>query len=132
VEQLIEVGESADGVLRGVGRLERVFQIQLFLSVSGWPSKLEPLRVRKVDDRGDPVRGAEFLFEGEGFSERAVSDADGWLVVNCLPPGVYNVTELFAPDGYIRDDVPHALTLSMDGAMRLDGRLNGLLVNRRA
>jgi uncharacterized repeat protein (TIGR02543 family) len=132
VDRLLEMGKGADAVLRGVGRLERMFQNQLFLSVSGWPAKLEPLRVRKVDDRGDPVGGAAFVFEGEGFVERIVSDADGWLVVNCLPPGVYNVTELFAPDGYIQDDVSHTLTLSMDGTMHLDGRLDGQLVNRRA
>jgi hypothetical protein len=85
-----------------------------------------------VDENGDPVPGAKFLFVGQGVILESVSDQDGYLISPCLAPGVYDITETYAPDGYIRDGQTHTLTIDMNGTFRLDGQLNGRLVNKTA
>jgi hypothetical protein len=130
-QRLFDISKSAGSLVRSSEWLERIFSGKLFLSLAGLPAKLSTIRVRKLDDQGDPVEGAVFTFVGEGVVAQVVSDADGWLVCQCLPPGIYNVEEVSAPEGYIKDEAKHVLTLAMDGTLRLDGRIDGWLVNGR-
>jgi uncharacterized repeat protein (TIGR02543 family) len=128
---LIDLNASVGDMVRQVGWMEGMLHQKLFLSVSGLPTKVMPLTVRKVDDRGDPVKGAEFVLTGEGVEREAVSDANGMLLCECMTPGVYKIREVSAPTGYILDETVHTLTVAMDGTMRLDGKLGGELVNWR-
>ncbi len=62
------------------------------------------LRVKKVDQDGRPLAGAEYALINE-FDEQvmtAVSDRNGMLTFTRVPYGKYTLKELSAPGGYLR------------------------------
>ena len=75
------------------------------------------LEVLKTDKEGCPLSGAEFILteindDGEPASEpaySAVSQADGRAVFTNMEDGEYILSELTAPEGYIRSDETYSL-----------------------
>lgn len=61
------------------------------------------VKLKKVDQDGKPLVGAEYALINE-YGEQmmtADSDADGMLTFYKVPYGKYTVKELYAPDGYL-------------------------------
>jgi uncharacterized repeat protein (TIGR02543 family) len=131
VQRLIDMGNSANQLVRRVKWLELMLFKKLYVSVNAWPEALLNVQVRKVDDLGDPVPGAVFSFEGQGLKFDVTSNVDGWIICPCIPPGVYTAREILTPMGYIGDGQTHTVAVLPDGRLRLDGRLDGQLVNVR-
>ena len=72
--------------------------------------------IRKVDQDGSPLVGAEFgLFDafGERFA-MAASDENGMVRFTKVPYGSYTIRELFAPDGYLASREEIAVTIDAD------------------
>ena len=75
------------------------------------------LEVLKTDKEGCPLSGAEFILtkindDGKPASEpaySAVSQADGRAVFTNMEDGEYILSELTAPEGYIRSDETYSL-----------------------
>lgn len=72
--------------------------------------------IRKVDQDGKPLAGAEFgLFDafGERFAV-ATSDENGMVRFTKVPYGSYTIRELSAPDGYLASREEIAVTINAD------------------
>ena len=82
---------------------------------------LYDLKLKKVDDVGDPVEGAVFAITGSGnngavtygstgtgdtiqYDKTAASDDNGVVTFSGLPWGTYSIVEVSAPAGYIKDN----------------------------
>ncbi|MDR1574246.1 MAG: Cys-Gln thioester bond-forming surface protein [Clostridiales Family XIII bacterium] len=78
-------------------------------------NKAKPgLTVKKIDaDTGEPLAGASFrvaLAGGFDFTD-VQTDASGSAFLESLAPGVYEVSEISAPEGYLADAPPVSVTL---------------------
>jgi len=74
--------------------------------------------IRKVDQDGKPLAGAEFgLFDafGDRFAV-SVSDHDGMVRFHKVPYGTYTIRELSAPDGYLLSK--HVVEVRVDASYR--------------
>lgn len=60
------------------------------------------VRIRKVDEEGKPLAGAEFTLSGGTLSApiKAISGSDGWAVWKEQKLGTYTIKETKAPTGY--------------------------------
>ncbi len=78
---------------------------------------------KKVDERGNTLAGAVFgLFrtDVEDFTEETAlmlseSDENGLFAFEGVPMGDYVLVELSAPDGYLFDNTPIAVSITTDG-----------------
>ena len=64
--------------------------------------KLGDIKLRKVDEGNNPLKGAEFtLYDSQGKEiETSTSDDDGIVTFNDVPYGSYKIKETKAPEGY--------------------------------
>jgi len=72
------------------------------------------LTIRKVDEEGKPLAGAEFRLSdssGNIYGEKLVSDSAGEIVVTGLKPGSYVLVETKAPEGYLLSDSEYAVDI---------------------
>ena len=72
--------------------------------------------LKKVDQDGQPLAGAEFAFCNE-YGERvqtAVSDWNGVVRFNRIPYGNYSIREIIAPNGYLLSRDVISLTVDKD------------------
>ena len=80
---------------------------------------------KKVDEQGNVLAGCQFgLFptSAEDFTEEAalmlsVSDENGVFTFIDVPMGDYMLVELSAPDGYLFDSTPIAVSITEDGQL---------------
>ncbi|MCQ2554568.1 MAG: Cna B-type domain-containing protein [Clostridia bacterium] len=56
--------------------------------------------VNKVDNAGNPVKGAVFRLTGNGVDQTKTSDDSGRITFTKIPYGQYNLEETSAPSGY--------------------------------
>jgi len=83
------------------------------------------LQIAKVDaDNGRPLLGATFrITEANGrFVGEHTTGPDGLITLTDLAPGVYIVTEIRSPDGYILDMTPQTVELRAGQIARLEFR----------
>ena len=83
------------------------------------------LHIAKLDaDGGSPLLGATFrITEANGrFVGEHTTGPDGLITITDLPPGVYIVTEIRSPDGYILDMTPQTVELRAGHTSRLEFR----------
>lgn len=73
------------------------------------------IEVTKVDENGNPLAGAEFdIINNKGkIVDHVVTGEDGKAMTDNLPLGKYTVVETKAPDGYVLDNTPHPVTITM-------------------
>ena len=75
------------------------------------------LIIRKVDaETGKLLQGAKFQVESSdgNIAYTGTTDASGIIMTGPLDPGVYNVREISAPDGYILDTNPQMVELDFN------------------
>ena len=81
-------------------------------------TKKPGLLIKKVDAQtSKPLAGASFkVTRGDGsvVRENVVSDVDGVVHIPELDTGVYIITEVKAPSGYVIDDTPKTVELRAD------------------
>lgn len=71
-------------------------------SVGTQPTNTIPgeVKIRKINESGQPLAGAEFTLTGNGVNQKATSGSDGWAKWTGLQPGTYQIKETKAPAGY--------------------------------
>lgn len=72
---------------------------------------LNKIKIKKVDEEGNPLEGALFKCEGPGGPYTAETDVNGFAVFDNLVNGKYTVTEESAPAGYETSDEVWEVTL---------------------
>ena len=72
---------------------------------------LNRIKIKKVDEKGNPLEGAVFKCEGPGGPYTAETDGNGYAVFDKLADGKYTVTETSAPAGYETTDEVWNVTL---------------------
>ena len=72
---------------------------------------LNRIKIKKVDEKGNPLEGAVFKCEGPGGPYTAETDGNGYAVFDKLADGKYTVTETSAPAGYETADEVWNVTL---------------------
>lgn len=80
--------------------------------------------IKKVDEDGNPLPGAEFELSQDGISQIIESDKDGISLFNMLQPGDYVLKERKAPEGYRLDDREIMITINEDGRIYTDPHLD--------
>ena len=79
--------------------------------------------LKKIDKRsGALLDGAKFLLTRDGV-EREVDVTGGYIDLDNLPAGTYNLKELVAPDGYKLNNKEYTIVISPNGDVSLDGEL---------
>lgn len=90
-------------------------------------SEKEKIEFKKTDGAGNGLAGAVFklkLVEGSGTAYSsvkqmyAISDDEGWVSFEDVPYGVYELTEVIAPEGYERGDEKYYVNI---GGATADG-----------
>ena len=79
----------------------------------------------KMNEKGAPLKDVEFKLEGNGYSQTAVSDADGIVIFENIPYSLnknteYKLSETTTPAGY-KAIAPKTITIASDGTMSLPG-----------
>lgn len=69
------------------------------------------IRIKKVDEEGNPLQGAEFECSGAFGSVKQETDEQGYAEFNRLDDGKYTVVETSAPSGYELSDEVWEVTL---------------------
>ncbi|MDU1707813.1 MAG: SpaA isopeptide-forming pilin-related protein, partial [Anaerococcus vaginalis] len=84
--------------------------------------KKAEIRVRKTDENGQSIKGAEFLLEKDNDDKYTGNignvEADGTILFNNLPAGKYTLTERKAPKGYTKSDAVWKLEVTRDGKVK--------------
>ena len=84
--------------------------------------KKAEIRVRKTDENGQTIEGAEFLLEKDNDDKYTGNignvEADGTILFNNLPAGKYTLTERKAPKGYTKSDAVWKLEVTRDGKVK--------------
>lgn len=84
--------------------------------------KKAEIRVRKTDENGQSIEGAEFLLEKDNDDKYTGNignvEADGTILFNNLPAGKYTLTERKAPKGYTKSDAVWKLEVTRDGKVK--------------
>ncbi len=84
--------------------------------------KKAEIRVRKTDENGQSIKGAEFLLEKDGDKSYKPNigeqESDGVTLFKNLPAGKYTLTERKAPKGYIKSDAVWKLEVTRDGKVK--------------
>lgn len=84
--------------------------------------KKAEIRVRKTDENGQAITGAEFLLEKDNDDKYTGNignvEADGTILFNNLPAGKYTLTERKAPKGYTKSDAVWKLEVTRDGKVK--------------
>lgn len=84
--------------------------------------KKAEIRVRKTDENGQSITGAEFLLEKDNDDKYTGNignvEADGTILFNNLPAGKYTLTERKAPKGYTKSDTVWKLEVTRDGKVK--------------
>lgn len=62
------------------------------------------LILKKLDSKGKLLKGAIFEVEDEAGDKTTLTTIDGVANLTSLVPGTYNVTEIKAPNGYVKTD----------------------------
>ena len=76
----------------------------------------------KTDSADDALAGAVFsLDDGFGTILYATSNIDGIVVFYTIPPGIYTLTEIQAPFGYITNPTPYVAVVSETGEITING-----------
>ncbi|MCL2773474.1 MAG: SpaA isopeptide-forming pilin-related protein, partial [Oscillospiraceae bacterium] len=78
-------------------------------TLSFYNKKMSGLQIIKINSvTKQPLKGAEFaVYKKNGeLVGRYVTDADGVIIIDTLPPNWYKIVETKTLDGYILDDVP--------------------------
>ncbi|MFT9039689.1 SpaA isopeptide-forming pilin-related protein [Schleiferilactobacillus harbinensis] len=87
------------------------------------------LRLTKVDENGQILRGAKFRLQGpNGYDQTRPEDEQeiGIFLFNGLGPGEYTLTEVEAPEGYDKLEKPIKIVVSDDmKTITVDGKLLG-------
>src|SRR5574344_508 len=70
-----------------------------------WEKREGKIEIVKIDQDGNPVKGAEFKIVDESGKQitAGTTDIKGKILTSNLPIGTYKVTETKAPSGYIMD-----------------------------
>ena len=80
------------------------------------------IRIRKTDENGQSITGAEFLLEKDNDDKYTGNignvEADGTILFNNLPAGKYTLTERKAPKGYTKSDAVWKLEVTRDGKVK--------------
>lgn len=84
--------------------------------------KKAEIRVRKTDENGQSIKGAEFLLEKDNDDKYTGNignvEDDGTILFNNLPAGKYTLTERKAPKGYTKSDAVWKLEVTRDGKVK--------------
>lgn len=84
--------------------------------------KKAEIRIRKTDENGQSITGAEFLLEKDNDDKYTGNignvEADGTILFNNLPAGKYTLTERKAPKGYTKSDAVWKLEVTRDGKVK--------------
>ncbi|MDD7766035.1 MULTISPECIES: SpaA isopeptide-forming pilin-related protein [Anaerococcus] len=83
--------------------------------------KKAEIRVRKTDENGQSIEGAEFLLEKDNddkYTANIGTEKDGTILFNNLPAGKYTLTERKAPKGYTKSDAVWKLEVTRDGKVK--------------
>ena len=84
--------------------------------------KKAEIRVRKTDENGQAITGAEFLLEKDNDDKYTGNignvEADGTILFKNLPAGKYTLTERKAPKGYTKSDAVWKLEVTRDGKVK--------------
>ena len=84
------------------------------------PEDKYSIKIKKVDEKGNPLEGAVFKCEGPHGPFTAETNSDGFAVFKNLVTGDYKVTETAAPPGYAKiDDVWNVKLPQQDGAEKV-------------
>ncbi len=77
------------------------------------------LDVKKVDEEGKPLEGAEFtVYNSAGDVDATLTtNASGYAKTSNLELGDYTIVETKAPDGYVLDSTIYNETISTDGEL---------------
>lgn len=81
---------------------------------------LKPFKIelRKYNRDNKPLEGARFKITGDDFEATAITDENGYLQLKdneTIKPGKYTITEISAPDGYLKYEGEFTLVISEDG-----------------
>ena len=80
------------------------------------------ISIKKIDaDTGDELYGATFKIEGVNvtYLNELTTDRDGEITLSNLNPGVYSVSEISAPEGYVKNDEVKVFEATEDGNIQL-------------
>lgn len=78
--------------------------------------KTGSIKIKKVDENGDALKGAVFQITGpDNFEDTAKTNSRGIARWEKLKPGKYKVQEVEAPDGYDLIDKVYKATIKEDG-----------------
>ena len=84
--------------------------------------KKAEIRIRKTDENGQSIEGAEFLLEKDNDDKYTPNigtlEKDGTILFNNLPAGKYTLTERKAPKGYTKSDTVWKLEVTRDGKVK--------------
>lgn len=84
--------------------------------------KKAEIRIRKTDENGQSIEGAEFLLEKDNDDKYTPNigtlEKDGTILFNNLPAGKYTLTERKAPKGYTKSDAVWKLEVTRDGKVK--------------
>lgn len=98
-------------------------------------SEKEKIEFKKTDGAGNGLAGAVFklkLVEGSGTAYSsvkqmyAISDDEGWVSFEDVPYGVYELTEVIAPEGYVRSNDTYYVSI---GSAVAEGKNIGSVPN---
>lgn len=98
---------------------DTIYQVELFAGKTSTliieNNKKPEMEIQKTDIlTGEPVAGVTFIIKkADGETVATVTtDVDGKALITDLDVGVYEVTEVSVPEGYILDSTPKLVTLS--------------------
>lgn len=103
-------------------------------NASGSITPLGTLKLKKVDKDGKLVAGAKFKITGpNNYSKEVTTSSTSENVLTDLAYGVYTITELEAPDRYVKISDSKTITISatnINGSVSITNNLNKVIISK--
>lgn len=89
-------------------------------------NRLKPfdLEVQKINEKGEPLKGASFQLTGPGVNITLPTDSQelDHFTFKTLAPGKYTLTEIEAPETFEKNHEPFLIEIMNDGTAKVDGK----------
>lgn len=128
-EYTLEEIKPADKYLTNTDIYQVIIKSEFDITIDGVPSGLfivyntpyPTITVFNYDQVSNPLFGSLFELKGNGFLQYLDTDINGHAYFEKIAPGIYNIKQISAPQGYKKDDGVRGVVIAEDGSMIIGG-----------